>query len=66
MEGVKKRNVGPTEFIQAMQEVAQDIYEFIADKEKYHAAQILRRIAEPDRVVSFRVYWEDDAHNVRV
>ena len=66
MEGVKKRNPGQTEFIQAVQEVAQDIFEFIADKEKYHAAQILRRIAEPDRVVSFRVCWEDDSHNVRV
>ena len=66
MEGVKKRNPGQTEFVQAVQEVAQDIYEFIADKEKYHSAQILRRIAEPDRVISFRVCWEDDAHNVRV
>ncbi len=66
MAGVKRRNPGETEFIQAVQEVAQDVYGFIEDKEQYHAAQILRRIAEPDRVVSFRVCWEDDAHNVRV
>jgi len=66
MEGVKKRNPGQTEFIQAVQEVAQDIFEFIEDKEEYHEAQILRRIAEPDRVVSFRVCWEDDNHNIRV
>ncbi|WP_109356561.1 NADP-specific glutamate dehydrogenase [Sphingorhabdus sp. EL138] len=66
MEGVKKRNPGQTEFIQAVQEVAQDIYGFIEDKEEYHAAQILRRMAEPDRVVSFRVCWEDDNHNIRV
>jgi len=45
MEGVKKRNPGQTEFIQAVQEVAQDIFEFIEDKEEYHEAQILRRIA---------------------
>ncbi|MEM9312700.1 MAG: glutamate dehydrogenase, partial [Pseudomonadota bacterium] len=32
MEGVKKRNPGQTEFIQAVQEVAQDIFEFMADK----------------------------------
>ena len=43
MEGVKKRNPGQTEFIQAVQEVAQDIFEFIEDKEEYHQAQILRR-----------------------
>ena len=66
MEGVKKRNPGQTEFIQAVQEVAQDVFEFISDKEEYHSAQILRRIAEPDRVVSFRVCWEDDNHNIRV
>lgn len=66
MAGVKKRNPGQTEFIQAVQEVAQDVYGFIDDKEEYHAAQILRRIAEPDRVVSFRVCWEDDNHNIRV
>ena len=66
MEGVQKRNPGQTEFIQAVQEVAQDIYDFIEDKEEYHSAQILRRIAEPDRVVSFRVCWEDDNHNIRI
>ncbi len=66
MAGVKKRNPGQTEFIQAVQEVAQDIYGFIDDKEEYHAAQILRRMAEPDRVISFRVCWEDDNHNIRV
>lgn len=66
MAGVEKRNPGQTEFIQAVREVAQDIYGFIEDKEQYHAAQILRRIAEPDRVVSFRVCWEDDNHNIRV
>jgi glutamate dehydrogenase (NADP+) len=49
-----------------VQEVAEDIFDFIADKEEYHEAQILRRIAEPDRVVSFRVCWEDDNGNVRV
>lgn len=66
MEGVKRRNPGETEFHQAVHEVAVDIFDFIQDKEQYHEAQILRRIAEPDRVVSFRVCWEDDDNNVRV
>jgi len=35
MAGVSRRNPGQSEFIQAVQEVAQDIYEFIADKEEY-------------------------------
>ena len=66
VEGVKKRNPGQPEFAQAVQEVAEDIFDFIADKEQYHKYQILRRIAEPDRVISFRVCWEDDSGNIRV
>jgi glutamate dehydrogenase (NADP+) len=66
MDGVNRRNPGQPEFVQAVQEVAQDIFEFIADKEQYHRAQILRRIAEPDRIVSFRVCWEDDNGGIRV
>ena len=64
--GVRKRNPGQDEFVQAVQEVAEDIFGFIEDKEQYHKWQILRRIAEPDRVVSFRVVWEDDKNNIRV
>lgn len=64
--GVHKRNPGQPEFVQAVQEVAEDVFGYIADKEVYHEYQILRRIAEPDRVVSFRVCWEDDRGNIRV
>ena len=64
--GVKKRNPGQPEFVQAVQEVAQDIFDYIQDKLEYHEYQILRRIAEPDRVISFRVCWEDDNGNIRV
>ncbi len=66
MDGVKRRNPHQPEFVQAVQEVAEDIFGFIADKEEYHEQQILRRIAEPDRVVSFRVCWEDDNGCIRV
>ncbi|MFP6806538.1 MAG: NADP-specific glutamate dehydrogenase [Pseudomonadales bacterium] len=66
MAGVEKRNLGESEFIQAVREVSEDVFEFIEDKEEYHEYQILRRMAEPDRVISFRVCWEDDNHNIRV
>ena len=66
IDGVNKRNPGQPEFVQAVHEVAEDIFDFILDKEEYHEYQILRRIAEPDRVVSFRVCWEDDHHTIRV
>ena len=66
MNGVVKRNPGQVEFHQAVQEVAEDIFDYIEDKEEYHEYQILRRMAEPDRVISFRVCWEDDKGNIRV
>jgi len=66
MDGVKLRNPHQPEYVQAVQEVAEDVFDFIADKEEYHEQQILRRIAEPDRVVSFRVCWEDDNGGIRV
>ncbi|HEX8215972.1 MAG TPA: NADP-specific glutamate dehydrogenase [Allosphingosinicella sp.] len=66
LDGVKRRNPGQPEFVQAVTEVAQDIFEFIDGKPEYHEAQILRRIAEPDRVVSFRVCWQDDKGSIRV
>ena len=66
MDGLKKRNPGQTEFQQAVYEVSKPIFEFIADKPAYHEYQIMRRIAEPDRIMSFRVCWEDDEGNIRV
>lgn len=66
IKGVERRNPGQPEFVQAVHEVAHDIFDFIQDKPLYHEYQILRRIAEPDRVVSFRVCWEDDRGNIRV
>lgn len=66
MAGVERRNPHESEFIQAVREVAEDVFDYIQDKEKYHEYQILRRMAEPDRVISFRVCWEDDNGSIRV
>ena len=66
MEGLKKRNPGQTEFHQAVYEVSKPIFDYVANKPVYHEYQIMRRIAEPDRIVSFRVCWEDDEGNIRV
>ena len=60
MDGVIKRNPGEIEFHQAVREVAADVIPYIQDNPKYMDAQILERMAEPDRLVSFRVCWADD------
>jgi glutamate dehydrogenase (NADP+) len=66
MTGLKKRNPGEPEFHQAVQEVAETLIPYIDANPAYRDAQILERMTEPDRVVIFRVTWEDDAGNVRV
>ena len=66
MEGVVARNPGETEFHQAVHEVAMDIIPYIADKPLYKDLRILERMTEPDRVISFRVVWEDDKGELRV
>ncbi|MEM7562718.1 MAG: NADP-specific glutamate dehydrogenase [Pseudomonadota bacterium] len=65
LNGVEKRNPGETEFLQAVSEVASTIFPYIADKPIYHKMQIMERMAEPDRVVMFRVPWTDDKGNIR-
>src|SRR3546814_10257038 len=40
MEGVKKRNPGQPEFVQAVQEVSEDIFDFIADRSEEHTSEL--------------------------
>jgi len=65
MEGLKRRNPGETEFHQAVHEVAADLVPFIHANPIYDEHEILERMTEPDRIVIFRVSWEDDNGNIR-
>lgn len=66
MAGVELRNPGETEFHQAVREVATDIIPFEAKNPLFRDARIFERLAEPDRVVSFRVVWETDRRRIRI
>lgn len=66
MQGVERRNPGEPEFHQAVHEVAIDIIPYIRDKDRIKKMRILERMTEPDRIISFRVTWEDDSGNIRV
>jgi glutamate dehydrogenase (NADP+) len=66
MEYIIERNPGEKEFHQAVQEVAESIMPFIEKNPKYKKAKILERIAEPERVIMFRVPWMDDAGDVQI
>jgi glutamate dehydrogenase (NADP+) len=65
LRGLKRRNPYETEFRQAVTEVAESVMPFVLEHPEYKQAQILERMTEPDRVIIFRVTWEDDAGNIR-
>jgi glutamate dehydrogenase (NADP+) len=66
MAGLKRRNPDEHEFHQAVQEVAGTIIPFLATRPEYRDARVLERLTEADRIVIFRVGWEDDAGQIRV
>jgi glutamate dehydrogenase (NADP+) len=63
---VEKRNQHEPEFMQAVREVAENVIPYIVQHDIYHGKNILMRMAEPERVVSFRVPWIDDTGEIRV
>ena len=63
---VEKRNQHEPEFMQAVREVAENVIPYIVEHDIYHGKNILMRMAEPERVVSFRVPWIDDTGEIRV
>ena len=65
MCGLKRRNPHQQQFHQAVYEVALDVIPFIRDRPIYQRHRILERLTEPDRIVIFRVNWEDDQGNFR-
>jgi glutamate dehydrogenase (NADP+) len=65
MHGLERRNPGEPEFQQAVREVAETLVPFTLDHQRYRDAQILERMTEPDRVIIFRVTWQDDTGQIR-
>ncbi|WP_040495126.1 NADP-specific glutamate dehydrogenase [Ilumatobacter nonamiensis] len=65
MNGLERRNPGEPEFQQAVREVAETLIPFTLDHPQYRDAQILERMTEPDRVIIFRVTWQDDQDQIR-
>jgi glutamate dehydrogenase (NADP+) len=66
MEMVKKRNNHEPEFLQAVQEVAETVIPYIVNHKIYHGKNLLLRMVEPERLISFRVSWVDDQGEVQV
>ena len=57
---VQSRNPGEPEFAQAVTEVAESVVPYINTQPDYYQNRVLQRMTEPDRIVIFRVAWQDD------
>lgn len=66
LEEVAARNPGQPEFLQAVTEVMESLWPFIARHPAYAEHSLLDRLVEPERIVMFRVCWVDDHGDVRV
>src|SRR5438034_4308626 len=60
MTEVRAKNPGETEFHQAVEEVVESLDLVLERRPEYRSACILERFVEPERVVMFRVPWQDD------
>jgi glutamate dehydrogenase (NADP+) len=66
MDEIKAKNPAQPEFHQAVYEVVNSISLVLERHPEYRKAKILERIAEPERVIMFRVSWMDDAGEIQV
>ena len=66
LAALKKRYPSETEFHQAVTEVAKSVWPYVEKNPKYQKAKILERMAEPERVIMFRVTWTDGNGEVQV
>ncbi len=66
MAQIIAKNPNENEFHQAVQEVAESLIPYIEENPKYKHAKILDRIAEPERVILFRIPWLDDKGEIQI
>ena len=58
----KAKNANEPEFLQTVEEVLSSLEPVIDAHPEYEKAALLERMVEPERVIEFRVTWEDDNH----
>ena len=66
LDTVESNNKGESEFLQAVEEVAEAVLPILNQHSRFDNKKILERMVEPERVISFRVPWVDDSGNVQV
>ncbi len=66
INSLESKHPGEKEYLQAVQEVLESIETIYNENPMYQDAQIIERLVEPDRILTFRVAWTDDLGKVQV
>ncbi|WP_340077074.1 NADP-specific glutamate dehydrogenase [Leptobacterium sp. I13] len=66
LELVMARDPHQPEFLQAVREVAETVIPYIVESDMYHGNNILLRMVEPERIITFRVPWIDDKGEIQI
>ena len=66
LTNLETKHPGEKEYLQAVHEVLESIETIYNENPQYEAAKIIERLVEPDRILTFRISWVDDAGNVQV
>ncbi len=66
MVDLEKKHPGENEYLQAVREVLESIEDVYNANPQFEAAGIIDRIVEPDRILMFKIPWEDDQGKVHV
>jgi glutamate dehydrogenase (NADP+) len=61
VQNVRKKYAGEPEFVQCVEEVLHSLEAVVDRHPEYEKVDLLGRMVEPDRLVSFRVVWTDDS-----
>ena len=63
---IKKRDPHATEFHQAAEEILESLRPVLDQNPSLFKNSLLERFVEPERVISFRVAWQDDKGETHV
>ena len=63
---VKLMNPTESEFVQSVDEVLSSLSEFLESNPQYEKHKILERLVEPERIISFKVVWVNDANQIQI
>jgi len=66
MERVERRNPAEPEFHQAVREVLQSLDPVVTARPEFIQEGVMECLVEPERIIKFRVPWEDDAGHIHV